>query len=152
MSWQRARGQALVEFALVFPVFMILVFGLIDVGRFVLGTNSANEAAREAARANAVMSWTDFCPTDPDRESCIRRIVKAHFENGTVPPPGGDWVYRCVDAGGAARGSLAACRNGDVLEVAFTDRTFRMLTPLIAQFAPNPVIVGRATVAFNNWS
>ena len=49
---RRARGQALVEIALALPVFLLLLFGLFDIGRLVfiyVGlTNSAREGARLA--------------------------------------------------------------------------------------------------------
>jgi Flp pilus assembly protein TadG len=47
-------GQGLVEFALVFPVFILLVLGLFDVGRAVLAYNTLTNAAREAARLGIV--------------------------------------------------------------------------------------------------
>ena len=46
----RERGQALVEFAVIVPVFMLLVFGLFDVGRAVYVNSVLSQAAREAAR------------------------------------------------------------------------------------------------------
>jgi hypothetical protein len=48
------RGQALVEFALVFPVFMLILFGVIEVGRFVYTDNALSQAAREGTRLAAV--------------------------------------------------------------------------------------------------
>ena len=50
----RAPGQALVEFAFVFPIIAVLVFGFIDVGRAVLTANTLTNAARQAARVAAV--------------------------------------------------------------------------------------------------
>lgn len=51
-------GQALVEFALVLPIFMLLLFGLIDGGRYVYMSNVLSQAAREAARVGAAeASW-----------------------------------------------------------------------------------------------
>jgi Flp pilus assembly protein TadG len=50
----RGRGQALVEFALVIPLFLLLVAGMIDFG---LGLNTSitvTNAAREGARLGAV--------------------------------------------------------------------------------------------------
>jgi Flp pilus assembly protein TadG len=47
------RGQALVEFALVVPVFLLAVFGLIDVGRLVYTNSALSQAAREGARLAA---------------------------------------------------------------------------------------------------
>jgi TadE-like protein len=46
----RHRGQGLVEFALVFPFFIVLLFALFDVGRAVFAYNEITNAAREGAR------------------------------------------------------------------------------------------------------
>ena len=48
------RGQSLAEFALVFPIIMLLVFGFIDVGRAVFAANTLSNSARQAARVAAV--------------------------------------------------------------------------------------------------
>lgn len=50
--WRRdhRRGQALVEFALVFPIFLLIFIALFDVGRAVFTYNSLTNAAREGAR------------------------------------------------------------------------------------------------------
>jgi hypothetical protein len=47
---RRGSGQALVEFAMVMPVFMLLLFGLLDFGRVVFAQNTVSQAAREASR------------------------------------------------------------------------------------------------------
>jgi Flp pilus assembly protein TadG len=49
----RRRGQTLVEFALVFPLFFTLVLGLIEFGFVFNATLSVNYAARDAALAAA---------------------------------------------------------------------------------------------------
>ena len=49
-----AAGQSLVEFALVLPVFLLMMFGLIDVGRFVYLSSTLSQAAREGARLGSV--------------------------------------------------------------------------------------------------
>lgn len=51
---RRSKGQALVEFAFVFPVIALLAFGFIDVGRAVFTSNTLGNAARQAARVAAV--------------------------------------------------------------------------------------------------
>lgn len=48
------RGQGLVEFALVFPVFILLLLGLLDLGRAVYAYNTIGDAAREGARVAIV--------------------------------------------------------------------------------------------------
>lgn len=44
------RGQDLVEFAITLPIFMILVFGIIDLGRAAYYYSTLQNASREAAR------------------------------------------------------------------------------------------------------
>jgi hypothetical protein len=55
---QHERGQSLVEFAVVLPIFLLVVFGLVDVGRLVYTNATLSQAAREGARlAAAEASW-----------------------------------------------------------------------------------------------
>jgi Flp pilus assembly protein TadG len=51
---QAGCGQAAVEFALTLPVFLLLVMGILDLGRAVLYSNMLSNAAREGARAGVV--------------------------------------------------------------------------------------------------
>jgi Flp pilus assembly protein TadG len=53
-SARRGRGQALVEFALVIPIFLLLLVALFDVGRAVFSYNTLTNAAREGARTAIV--------------------------------------------------------------------------------------------------
>ena len=46
----RSRGQALPEFAIVAPLFFLLLFGIIEVGRFIFYYEILNNATREGAR------------------------------------------------------------------------------------------------------
>ena len=65
MAWVRAgrRGQALVEFALVFPILMLFVFGIIVWGLGVFYQQQLQNAAREGARYAAIHSSEAQCPT-----------------------------------------------------------------------------------------
>jgi Flp pilus assembly protein TadG len=51
------RGQGLVEFALVVPLFLILLFGMIEFGRAWMTKNLLTGAAREAVRRYAVIPY-----------------------------------------------------------------------------------------------
>ena len=57
-----ARGQGLVEFAVVLPVILLLFLGIFDFGRAVFAVNTVANAAREGARVAAV----DQILTSPD--------------------------------------------------------------------------------------
>lgn len=49
-----SRGQGLVEFAAIFPLFVVLIFGMIDGGLVMGRYNNINNSAKEAARLGAV--------------------------------------------------------------------------------------------------
>jgi Flp pilus assembly protein TadG len=50
----RNRGQSTLEFALVLPIFALVLFGLLDFGRVVYAQNTINDDAREATRIGSV--------------------------------------------------------------------------------------------------
>lgn len=54
MSARHDRGQTLVEFALIVPLFLLIVIGLFDVGRGVFAYNTVANSARAAARVAIV--------------------------------------------------------------------------------------------------
>ncbi len=47
---RRDRGQSLVEFALIAPIFFLLLIGLFDAGYAIYASNTVANAARSAAR------------------------------------------------------------------------------------------------------
>jgi Flp pilus assembly protein TadG len=51
------RGQGLVEFALVLPLFIVLLFGIVEFGRAWMTKNVITGAAREAVRRYAVAPY-----------------------------------------------------------------------------------------------
>lgn len=70
MSWlrilkRRESGQALVEFSMVGIVFLIIVFGIIDVGRAVWNYNTLAEATREGTRYAIVHGADSTDPSGP---------------------------------------------------------------------------------------
>lgn len=58
----RSRGQALVEFALVLPIFILVLLGIIVLGIIVFYNQQLTNAAREAARFAAIHSASAQCP------------------------------------------------------------------------------------------
>jgi hypothetical protein len=57
------RGQAMVELALVLPLFLMILFGIIILGIGVFYQQQVTNAAREAARYASISSGTAQCPT-----------------------------------------------------------------------------------------
>ena len=91
-------GQALVEFAVVFPLIALLAFGFIDVGRAVFTYNTLTNSAREASRVAAVNQL------DP---SAAPWNCRANRPVESVSSP--NWTFRgCAMTAGAAIGVGAA--------------------------------------------
>jgi hypothetical protein len=76
-SRNRSRGQALVETALILPVFLALLLGIVDMGRAVWATTSLASAAREAARFAIVHGGNANtpCPVGPWDPATIRAVT-----------------------------------------------------------------------------
>jgi hypothetical protein len=81
----RTRGQALLEFALVLPVFLALLFMILDFGRVVWATGSLSSAAREGARYAIVHGGTasNPCPVGPS----VPGITVIPTASSTCPYP-----------------------------------------------------------------
>ncbi len=61
----RPRGQALAEFALVAPLFFLMLFAIIEAGRFMFYYEMINNAAREGARYAIVHGGNSATPSGP---------------------------------------------------------------------------------------
>lgn len=68
--WRRRRtpGQALIEFLLVIPILLLLLFGLIDVGQTLLANYTVNQAARSAAHVAAIGGGDEAAATQTVRD------------------------------------------------------------------------------------
>ena len=64
--FRAARGQSLVEFALVIPILLILVFGIIDFGMGLRSYISLTNATREGARFGAIGNPAGSYPANCD--------------------------------------------------------------------------------------
>jgi hypothetical protein len=85
-----ARGQTLVEFAIVAPLFFLVLFGIVEAGRFMLYYETLNNATREGARYAIVNGANTLgCPTgppapgssacDPTGLDVVERVQQAAF-------------------------------------------------------------------------
>lgn len=91
-----AHAQALVELALVLPILLLLVSGVVGVGRVIQAQMGVSDVAREAARA-AVVANT---PSDAVDQGLIRGQQVAagyHLTNGSL--------RLTVDPGSLSRGT-----------------------------------------------
>jgi hypothetical protein len=160
----RPSGQALVEFTLVFPLFLLLLFSIISFGLYIFYNQQLANAAREAARYAAVHSSTAQCPTvsrlDPPAD-----LLPASTSYSRCDSPEGGWTRLTAAARNKIWGmapnqvSLTACWSGyvdpsnnfDALPAApnvFTDCTINRVNPKTdpgSLACPAPPTIGSAT-------
>ena len=112
----RRRGQSLVEFALVAPVLVLLVFGTIDFGRLIYTSVTIDQAVNEGARVAVRDSATR--PTNADVERAVRSkaadVILANpcpngpLDTARVPPGNVGWIFITEPSPPATRESLTA--------------------------------------------
>ncbi len=146
------RGQGLVEFALVLPIFLLMLFGLIDGGRFVYENSVVSQAAREGARLATVEArWLGSsdpscgavggptCPATVTGPGSLQADV-ASAVNRMVAPFGSvsasDVFIRCTDPSSLPTGAwtgVSCVDNGpDMVVSVRVVMTFNPLTPGIS--------------------
>lgn len=162
-SHETRRGQTLVEFALVLPIFLLLVFGLIDMGRFVYMNSTMSQAAREATRVAAVeASWIGASrpdcnqtggPVCPATLAAFRADVLAGA-NRMMAPFGAivdaDLFTSC-EATAPTPVTTKTCAAPSINNMASvrTVLVFRPLTPVISSFFSSITTSGSATMVIN---
>jgi Flp pilus assembly protein TadG len=72
---QRRRGQALAEFALVLPIFLALIFGVIEAGRFIFHYEVLNNATREGVRYAIIHGENSADPIGPGDEAVMESVI-----------------------------------------------------------------------------
>jgi Flp pilus assembly protein TadG len=103
-------GQALVEFALVVPIFMLLVMGVIEFGRAWNLQQTITEAAREGARRAAVFDPT-VTPTAA-ANAIKTKIQAAGFDSSQAIIGWQDCTTACT-----ALADFTTLGRGDVVSV-----------------------------------
>ena len=85
-AWRNHRGASAVEFALVLPILIVILFGIIEFGLLMYNKAVITNASREGARAGIVFSPR---PDVPAIEQVVRNYADAHvvsFPKGVTTP------------------------------------------------------------------
>lgn len=119
MRYKRfARGEsgaAMVEFAIVLPLLLVLVLGIIDFGRALFVLNNLTNAAREGARFGATR--IEPPPTNGAVQTAVRNRVTQYVNGAISPAPSG---Y-----------TIAVTATNQSVTVAIQNFPFQMLTPFV---------------------
>lgn len=125
---RRKAGQSLVEMALLLPLMIILLFGIIDMGWYVYGYASIFQAVRNGSEAAASLPpFESMLPSSPRRfdDPCYITIVEAVKDDATMFADISDYVeVRYPDSNLSPKRAV-----GNPIEVAVTYK-IQPLTPL----------------------
>jgi hypothetical protein len=167
------RSQALIEFALISPVLLLLVFGIVDIGRAVFYYDTVNHAAREGARtavhaSNPLPTNADVLATvttqmigTPVTEPCPQGPVTSATPSPnaallyvtepnppasveTTPPPNAPGGEYPAAAAGSCSAVKPASGNAQ-LQVTIKFNLV-LITPVVAQATANRIIITAAAI------
>ena len=128
LSWgvRPTRGQALVEFALAIPIFLLLLVGLFDLGRGVFSYNTLTNAAREGARLAIVNQDVPSIIAHAKTQSAIVELndpsVKVGFYHAKTSDGSPDTSSPCNPV-------AVTC-----LAVVSFEATYQPITPIVSNF------------------
>lgn len=102
---RRQGGQALPEFALVAPVFLLVLFGIIQLGFLFAGQNGMSNAAREAARYASTLPTPDTTIAGDCAVSSNAKTVYDRLRTVNLP----QYIPGFIEANLAKSTDLADC-------------------------------------------
>ncbi|QGZ61698.1 TadE family protein [Paraburkholderia acidisoli] len=147
---RRQRGNAAIEFALVFPVFFLILYAIVTYSMVFLVQQSLTAAAGEGARAAlAYRSNTDPLAALNDRASqaCLRALAVVSWLPGAGSATGGP--TSCTPAVNMAPAGCTNNASMDCIQItlsyAYANKPLVPTLPLLDIAIP-PSLTGQATV------
>ena len=118
-------------------VFLLLVFGLLDVARLVFVNNALSESAREGARWGSVQGRS--------RDAAGRTAIGTYTISTLAAVPNPTVTVSCQDVDGVVQ---VTCVTNDVLIVE-AKTTLNMITPIVSEIMGSRVLVATSRVVVN---
>jgi Flp pilus assembly protein TadG len=124
-SRQKSRGQSLVEFALVLPVFLVFLAAALDLGRVFYANISLNNAAREGAFEASKHPDAFGAGQSCDGTDAGRIVCRVQFEsrNSAISVADSDISTTCSNSCNAAAGSTITVN---------VKGRFQLVTPILS--------------------
>ena len=146
-SFRRRAGQAAVEVALVLPLFVLLVFAVMDLGRLYLAQMTVQHAMREAGRF-AVTGNHLPDPNKPGQSLSRVDSITQVAERAAVGIDVSDVHISSLKGG--EKGPTRAGGPGDIVTISVTVN-LKLITPLIGKFfSADGVYTFTASTSFKN--
>ena len=166
---RRSRGQAMVETALILPVLILFIFGILDFGRGIVAYIQISQAVGEAARAAALapQGLPDNAAVLAAANGQTGYVSLAPCPNGSatgvVPPSGQAYLFignpaapnangDGANAPGGQTSGTAGCpvtpahsSNQDKLQITIV-YNFTPFTPLISNVTGSQIVLSSSSV------
>jgi Flp pilus assembly protein TadG len=140
------KGASMAEFAVVAPVFLLLVFGIMDYGRIFFIQMNVQQAVQDAGRfASTGNHLAD--PKNPGSNLSRIQSIIAMVQSGVVDVPGvnpSDLKISSVNGGSGSAGGPS-----DTVTVSLTTN-LPLMTPLVGRLFPNGAYTFVASSTFKN--
>ena len=122
-------GQALVEFALVIIVFLVILMGIVDFGMAIYKFNGVSQAAREIARVTSVhpCAAPDALTCDPGNSRSAETQQVIDTQKGLIPALG-DPDFTCINEAGAPQSPCDFSQDSVQVEI---EAPYQPMTPLL---------------------
>jgi Flp pilus assembly protein TadG len=118
------KGQSLVEFALLLPLLLLLICGVVDIGRLMFAYVSLNMTAQEAVRLGGL----------GEGDSQITAYARNHVRVGDASK-----MNVTITPGQSTR------KSGQDVTVTLT-YSLPLITPLMTEIIPAPVLSANSTI------
>ncbi|CAM3951916.1 TadE family protein [Cohnella lubricantis] len=118
------KGQSLVEFALVLPLLLLLICGIVDAGRLLFAYASLNMTVQESVRLGGLGKG----------DSAIVSYAKSHVRVGDAS----DLQVKITP-------TESARKSGQDVSVTLT-YSLPLIMPLISEIMPTPVLSASSTI------
>ena len=133
------RGQALVEFSLALIPFLLILMGIVDLGRGIYMSNGVNQAAREIARATAVhlCATSGTCTLGNSAETIATINVQKNLIPG-LASPSSSIAFACTTVEDVTV-STTSCSAPNYVKVTVSV-PYTALTPVLSMVAPSTLV------------
>ena len=118
------KGQAMVEFALILPIFLLLLLGMVDLSRVISANFVLDNAARSAARIGVISNDDDD--------------IIAAIDSGTATLDAASIAYTITPTEGSRN-------SGDELTIQI-DYTVEILTPIVSNIIGENIPISGKTI------
>ena len=150
---RNGRGSTIVEFAMVFPFLLLLIFGVMDFGFYFFVQHSLQFATREGVRLALVGGTINNSSGNPmSREASIVQTIQSRASVAVKPADVSISIYP-VDATFADPSGWQTTQNaglaGSYMRVK-ARYTYRFITPLVGALVPGKSKVIEVQATYKN--